>query len=434
VLAVHPRELRVPMKWPSFFLFVLTGALLFVLPGCETDRGDKPRARTGETYPATSGTFRDRWWSHYERGLQYASGLNWREAAEDFREAIRRRDRDTRRAKTYGMHFIDYFPHRELGVVLVHQERFEEAIPELEASLRDEKSAKAEFYLDWARKTLLQRAGRDTGPPHIVIQSPDEGAITNRLNCGVTAHVRDDSFVKSVKVGDGYVRLDLAVREVPVQMDVPLAVGNNVLRIEARDLSGNIAVAERKITVDRQGPVISIQAPPDGASPAGSSLRLRGYVTDDCGIAEIKINGQKREHLPGKEILLDFPIPASPELSPTVIEARDLAGNTTRAEIPLSGQVSVFPRILLASLDPLHIALLKSAAARHDSLAPVIELRDWTEHQTVFLDEIYLEGAVKGAGKVSTLTINGHSTLIWPGLAKETMFFPLRPRMKQAIG
>jgi len=38
-------------------------------------------------------------------------------AISDFQAAIRQREKDQRRARTCGMHFIDYFPHQELGIV-----------------------------------------------------------------------------------------------------------------------------------------------------------------------------------------------------------------------------------------------------------------------------------------------------------------------------
>jgi len=64
------------------------------------------------------------WWNFYNRGLARSLNGKWAAAAEDFLVAMGRKqgavygeEDEKRRAKTYGLHFLDdYFPHRELGV------------------------------------------------------------------------------------------------------------------------------------------------------------------------------------------------------------------------------------------------------------------------------------------------------------------------------
>jgi len=136
----------------------------------------------GKEYGVTSGLFRDRWWNYYERGVSFSEGGVYQEAISDFETAIRKRKSDQWRSRTYGMHFVNYFPHRELGKVYYQLKMYGEAIEELEASLNTAESAKAKYYLNKARKGLLEETNVDKSPPTLRISSPIEGEITNSFS------------------------------------------------------------------------------------------------------------------------------------------------------------------------------------------------------------------------------------------------------------
>jgi hypothetical protein len=396
-------------KW--VLLFGLTA--LISLNSCASPRDHQVQVRDGKTYGATQGAFRERWWQFYHRGLSFAEGHFWREAEADLRSALQLRDEDQRRKKTYGMHFTDYFPHRELGIVYYHQGRYEEALSELERSLGSEKSAKAEFYLDCARKVLIQQQQKDFTPPRLELEEPTAGLVTNASNTRVSGVARDDTYVRSVAVNGVPVRLDVASREVPFQVEVPLNDGNNLIRIEARDLGDRETVVERTVYCDRQGPVVSIDAPLPGAASLGDPLRLKGYVFDSSGLQEVLVNGRSLLKAQGREILLDHPLTELSAGGVLVIEARDVAGNQTRAEFSLSGHSAPppDPRVRLAALDLRELVLFEGSGASPDRSPPQIELRNWTDEQTVFLDQVYLEGTVTDDRGVTELSVNGQSLL-----------------------
>ncbi len=131
--------------------------------------------KNGVEYCKVKGNFRHEWWDYQERGLSCMEGECNQPALDDFQQCIDLRtplDRaavvpgcDKRRARTYGMHFEDYFCHREKGVALYHLGRHDEAIEELEFSLRCTDSAKAEYYLNQARSDKLTKSGADTQAP-----------------------------------------------------------------------------------------------------------------------------------------------------------------------------------------------------------------------------------------------------------------------------
>ena len=160
--------------------------LLICFSGCAVDQG-KVYEKGGKKYGVTPEmTWRGKWWDHYQRGNSYADGEFWQEAIADFQASVRQRGNDQRRARTYGLHFLDYFAHRELGIVYYRLNRYPESISELESSLRSVDSAKTKFYLNRARKAMLEQSSRDSAPPRIVFGSPADGLLTNRFTIRVT--------------------------------------------------------------------------------------------------------------------------------------------------------------------------------------------------------------------------------------------------------
>jgi hypothetical protein len=363
----------------------------------------------------TAGAFRGRWWNHFERGVSYADGRLWKQAEEDFQQALRQRATDQRRARTYGMHFIDYFPHRELGVVLFHQGRYEEAIRELEASLGTEKSAKAEFYRDSARQALIKQQQSDVAPPHLDVGSPLPDVLTNAFAVVVSGVARDDTFVKAVRVNGISVRVDTAAPEVHFAVEVPLKPGKNIIRIAAADLSDKQTVVERTLQVDREGPVLSIDEPMAGAAPHGAGVRLRGTAYDDSGLSDILVNGHPILKAPAREVHFDYRVPAAPVLDKLVILARDRAGNRTSAEIDLTPQAAAASAVLVASLDPFRVALFDKVTSAPDLTPPSIEIKGCTADQTTFLDQVYLEGVARDDGGIGFLAVNGRTVVRTPG-------------------
>jgi hypothetical protein len=138
-------------------------------------------------YGKVEGNFAEEWYSYLERGESYLAGECFEPALADFEKAISLRtslDRaaetpgcDQRRARSYGMHFQDWFGHRDKGVALFNLGRVDEAITELELSLKCAESSQAQFYLDKARQSKLKSSGGDTRDPsiksvHVVTSAP----------------------------------------------------------------------------------------------------------------------------------------------------------------------------------------------------------------------------------------------------------------------
>lgn len=133
--------------------------------------------KNGKKYGVVDGNFREEWYSYQERAESYLAGECYEPALSDFEQAIKLRaavDRaadipgcDQRQARSYGMHFLDFFAHRGRGVALYNLGRVDDSIKELEFSLQCVESAQAQYWLDQARAKKLQQSGGDAQDPAI---------------------------------------------------------------------------------------------------------------------------------------------------------------------------------------------------------------------------------------------------------------------------
>ena len=106
------------------------------------------------------------WYKEYENGLEAMKNKDYRTAANHFRAAIIGNPNESKKVRTYGMHFIEYFPHRELGVCLYNLGEKDEALRELKLSNQQVPSDRANEY--------LRQAGGGVPPP-IIIDKPLPG-------------------------------------------------------------------------------------------------------------------------------------------------------------------------------------------------------------------------------------------------------------------
>jgi len=106
------------------------------------------------------------WYKEYENGLEAMKNKDYRTAANHFRAAIIGNPNESKNVRTYGMHFIEYFPHRELGVCLYNLGEKDEALRELKLSNQQVPSDRANEY--------LRQAGGGVPPP-IIIDKPLPG-------------------------------------------------------------------------------------------------------------------------------------------------------------------------------------------------------------------------------------------------------------------
>jgi TolB-like protein len=419
-------------------LFLLLAAALLVsaVPGCNTPPDPKYK-KDGTQYGVTDGLFRDRWWNYYERGLSFSDGEFWKEAAEDFREALRQRDSDQRRARTYGMHFADYFPHRDLGVALYHLGRFEEARRELETSLAAVETAKAKFYLNRVRKAIVAANNADTARPSIKVSSVPADAVSNSFSMTLEGEVADDTYAEKVAVNEDPVFVELSAKRIPFSRKIRLKKGLNEIKIKSTDLMGK--ESEKTVTVygDYQGPLVNVRNYADGQKTAQGRVVLHGSLADATGITTFKINEQVLAYNKEREVDFTFAVNLEQGSNEIMLAATDTAGNTTRGAlnlvyVPRLAEEPAPEKPLYAG-EPIRVALQGSgvldtgqhrlyAAARPGGAAGSfrLNLKDLAETQTVYYKTMYIDGSVTGRHPVESVSVNGDPLMIIPG---KTIYF-----------
>lgn len=421
---------------PSILLLLSIGVIFFFL-ACAAQAPAPVYQKDGKTYGVVKGSFRHRWWNYYERGLSYAEGRYWQEAEQDLKEAVRQRDKDQRMARSYGMHFVDYFPHRELGVIYYHQERYDEAENELQTSLSMVDTGKAKHYLNLVRKKKLELSQADKASPVISLSKISEKPISNSFNFEVKGEVEDDFFAHKIAINDAPEFIELSAPKIPFSKEIKLKKGLNEIKIKTTDLLGK--VAEKKVTVvgDFEGPALNIKNVADGDAVAENNIVLNGALADATGITSLRINDEVLAYNKEKEIEFAFNIELQEGQNKIMLAATDVAGNTTSGELNLaytpqlagkSHLPGTMSRRLNDNNPPVLLAFsgtVVSDAGLGLQLAAKkaafrLNFKDLTDTQTVYFNTLYVDGNATGTYEIESVAINGEPLLIIPG---RTVYF-----------
>lgn len=404
----------------------------------------------------TSSVFRGNWWNHYERGNLLAERGAWEQALEDYQKAIEKQDKnikDAFRVRTYGLRFIDYFPHRELGVAYYQTGQFEKAIQELETSLSMTYTAKAAFFLNQARREFLKTSGIvDTTPPRITLPISIQGSVTNLFSVEVNGVAEDENFVSAVWINDRLLFIELAEKKLSFHRSVPLTNGENKITVTAADLAGNKTSETLTLRVDREGPMIVLDDLVDGETTGTADITLKGLLVDETGILELAVNDQTIRVKRNIDIEFSQKLNLQEGINLIKIRAKDTIGNTTEDVIHLTydptlkepkpkktegyqrwwAQKPIFwekagffdgfnfqnIKLIPVSMQNPHLSspqpfTIRKVAAR----PPVVKLKDLGDEQVVFLEKFFIEGKVIaiGSAQVDVILINDEPLEIKPG-------------------
>ncbi|MBW1838736.1 MAG: hypothetical protein JRI49_02280 [Deltaproteobacteria bacterium] len=423
---------------PSFLL--LTLCLVSCQHGSSPEKKGK-YIKEGKTYGVTRGLFRERWWNFYERGCSFASGEFWNEAVSDFKEALNQRNKDGYRARTYGMHFVNYFPHRELGIAYYHTGQYSEAVEELTASLSQVETAKAKYFLNKVRGEVLKKTEGDKQSPLITNLSLSDGEITNLFNVELNGVVEDDTFVSSVAVNGSPLFIELAKKKIPFSREISLKRGENLIHVEAKDLTGKVTTLEIKVLVDREGPLVAISEPLEDEMISSNKVTVKGFLWDESGIASFALKGEKLALNGEKETSFSQEVVLTEGRNSLPFEARDSAGNFTKGEFHLiydqkagTSKTSSAPFVRIAFLDGVvtdsGAYSLLARAETGDRIPPSIRLKELTGSQTVYYDTIFIEGSATDRSEIREITINNTPLRIRPG---RSLFFNYLAQLQEGI-
>jgi len=364
--------------------------------------------------------FRHRWWNYYSRGLGLAEQHKYTGAMDDFQTALEKRDRDQYMARTYGMHFVDYFPHREMGIVLWEMNRLAQAQRQLETSIAQTPTAKAYYFLDRVREARIRKMMQQQGavePPVIQIHQAADGIRTREDPVMIRGSVIDQHYVASVKVDGKAWFLPGAAQRVDFCQPLQLPDGQHQIVVRTRSLSGVSQRQQVDVYVDRQGPVIEVQAVEKIQAATGLNWAVQGRCIDPGGVASMDVDGNRLGMADGPIEPFDLTVATTSHI--IELAARDRLGNITRVELPID-DLNALSRsrsaILLASSESL--PPIGGLVPSTDRQPPRIRLDGWTASQTVYMNKAVIQGSVRDNRRISSITINQRSvsTTVLAGL------------------
>ena len=418
-------EERIPAIWILRALMrrgMLTALVLLLFCGCA---GSPER-----TYVIKEPKiFRRTWFDFYNRARWRLQEGKFQEAEQDFRQALARHDIDSWEERSYGVHFIEYFPHRELGVTLYNLKRYEEAKKEFERSLELTQSSRAKFYLNRVRRTLIESSGEDRQSPRVFIDEALEGMTTGEFSVSIQGRAEDDTFVSAIRVAGEPVFFELWSPQIEFEKVIPLHSGQNEIEIVVEDITGKETRRELEIRVDRQAPLLlvhEIQVLERQVQVKATLEDAGGLKAAKIGDFEIALEGQIRYDLDRR-----FPYEGEPGEIPFVVE--DQVGNDLRGEIKVEQDKRTAwldsPDYLQRPgngypqewFQPGVLVAANPFIAQGENQPPAITLRGIdSATNTVFLDRYYIEGRVRSEEQVGSLQINGKELLM--SRAKEVHF------------
>lgn len=196
----------------------------------------------------------------------------------------------------------------------------------------------------------------DTTAPEVRVVQPEAGATVNMDVAEVVLEVADDGAVAAVTVGA--VAATGSGREFRAQ--VPLAPGANELTIQAIDRAGNAATASLPVTLFTL-PEVRIEAPPDLAYIAATTVDVEGMVSDPSAV--VSVNGVEAVVSGDRFVAAGVPLIEGGNLitatatagdghqgTATINVVRDTTPPRIELESPLPGAVLAEPQVTVRGL------------------------------------------------------------------------------------
>ena len=110
-----------------------------------------------------------KWYDNYKSGIKAMKNKQWEKAIANFKMAAQSEYEDSDK-KRIGTMFIDYFPHRELGIQYFQRSRYDLAIIELEKSILTAPSAKGYHFLNKVRAAKIRVEDQNVSAPELFLE------------------------------------------------------------------------------------------------------------------------------------------------------------------------------------------------------------------------------------------------------------------------
>jgi hypothetical protein len=192
------------------------------------------------------------------------------------------------------------------------------------------------FQTGWTESSITTEAYSIDSAAPIVIVTLDPPANENgwhRAEVTVSFNCQDESALASC----------------PSPALVSTDGEGQLITAAAEDIHGNIAPISITLNIDRTAPAVMLTSPESNSVTADATVAVTGTATDAlAGVSSVKCNGTPATVEAG---VVDCSIALRPGVNAIVINAMDLAGNSTSAGIRLQ-QTGVPQRLSIAPHEP----------------------------------------------------------------------------------
>jgi len=309
--------------------------------------------------------------------------------------------KDARFLNTYGMHFINYFPHRERGLTYFLLSQYREALTDLKLSIQSEPSDKAYFYLDKTREHLTEstKALPDV-EDGIVLDKPfhTQKIISTKKNkLFISGKIYDKKYVSSLYINNQSLYINRSKKEISFKKQLNLKNGKNQITIEVHNLSGQKYTTERAVFVDNSGPLIVIH-------PESSDKIIKGTLIDDSPIQMFTINDKTIN------LTSDHNFSITTNQAKIILKAMDTLGNITIAKYsPFTLKNEKLQLVQNNYLETMDDCFVIAKNSRPHSIK--ITLKGISNGDRVFQDYIKLDGFIRSAKEISLfyITVTKHN-------------------------
>ncbi|KPA16563.1 conserved hypothetical protein, secreted [Candidatus Magnetomorum sp. HK-1] len=385
-------------------LILISNICLLLILSCTT--ADQTKfIKNGVQYCKDRGTFSGRWHDFYERGLSCMEGEFYPEALFNFEKALNKRpDRveDQRMTRKYGTRFIDYFPHREKGIIYYLLGKYMIAEKELERSLVHEPSEKAFLFLDKVRKCIMRSKGEAIVKPDLEITFNGKHLINGQYQTSekilfIQGIASCSQYISDIFINDKAILIQKSDTKVHFSYQLALDQGCHPIDIMAKSLNGETKHETVIVQVDREGPWIVL-------SSLDNKGQVSGYIQDDSGLLSLAVDQKPVQIISKKYSKFSFMI--EKEQKECKLVATDQLGNSSMLLINQTLK-ETFTQLFSTNNDENIIDSSPPISAKiYHMNSPKIHLYGWKEKNTVYTDSVTIEGVVLNPNKLNSLYIN----------------------------
>ena len=360
-------------------------------------------SHTGSTCCDYNQVFRGQWDDFYLRALYCIEQTNFQQALSDLQASIERRppskQYDRRMVRTYGMHYLDYFPNRETGFIYYLQHQYEKALKYLDRSIQSEPSAKAHYYRNQVQKKLQTSFSKPLlalSEPFDITQSRYE-IWQSKNNLLIQGTAQDMVLIEEITIQERRLWADYGAKKIDFSKSFVFKEGKHDIHIQAKNICGGMIKKQIILHVDQTGPSISIKK---GVQPETIDINAQ----DLSGQLTLMID--QKQTLSVNQSVLNYSLKWPSEKSEIYVCVKDRCNNQTCAPV---AHAQLFQTPHISGLIAENNAIVQSDAV-FSSIHPISDYItidfDQNSPMTIFDEQIRVSGKISANRSIVSVMIN----------------------------